>query len=83
MTGRIPAYLVMVAGSFVDDTVFCIAHGAGIPNDIPGSRAGYFWFCGGIFHYSIRSWYSLWLTDLVSKGDPVHHTGGVMKDRGR
>ncbi len=35
MTGRIPAHFIVIAGGFIDDTVFSIAHGAGIPDDIP------------------------------------------------
>jgi len=38
-TGRVPGELVMVAGGFIDDTVFGIAQGTGVPDDIPGPRA--------------------------------------------
>jgi hypothetical protein len=50
MTGSIPAYLVMVPGGFVDDTVFGIAQRAGETDDIPGSRASDFRFYGMVFH---------------------------------
>ncbi len=40
----------MVAGSFIDDTVFSIAQRAGKPDDIPGSRACDFRFYGIVFH---------------------------------
>jgi hypothetical protein len=54
-TGRVTVQFIMIAGSFIDDTVFGIAKRAGKADDIPGSRARNFRFYRMVFHWNIRS----------------------------
>lgn len=49
-TRRIPVELVMVAGGFIDDTVFGITPGTGVTDDIPGPRARDFRMNGMVCH---------------------------------
>jgi hypothetical protein len=37
--GNNPGFLEMVPGCFVDNNTLCCAHGAGVPDNVPGSGA--------------------------------------------
>jgi len=49
-TQCIPGFLVMVPGTFIDDTILSIAKRAGEQDNISGSRTHNFRFYGRFFH---------------------------------